>query len=177
MFLMGCTLSKYLLNWGNLFPEKRRANGGKGLKGEGVTIGIGDDADIQYHIDFKGRLINNTSASLNAHGTHVSGIAAGGGLVDELLTGYAPKATIVSNSFNSIINNAPAYVQDYKMVLTNNSYGGTAGCDPPIRGCNLPPCAGSDSGWCRSYRRHGAAAYRRAESSARRGRRSYCRIS
>src|SRR6187455_2864427 len=29
--------------------------GGYGLKGEGIVVGIGDNADIQYHVDFTGR--------------------------------------------------------------------------------------------------------------------------
>jgi hypothetical protein len=33
-------------------------DGGKGLNGEGITVGVGDNADIQTHVDFKGRLIN-----------------------------------------------------------------------------------------------------------------------
>ena len=31
--------------------------GGYNLKGDGVVIGIGDNADPQYHVDFTGRLI------------------------------------------------------------------------------------------------------------------------
>ena len=32
--------------------------GGYNLKGDGVVVGVGDNADPQYHIDFTGRLIN-----------------------------------------------------------------------------------------------------------------------
>jgi hypothetical protein len=105
------------------------SNGGKGLKGEGVIIGVGDQGELPYHLDFKDRFINNTTSGQEVHGVLTSGIAAGGGNVEELYTGYAPKAKIISGFFNSILNNAPAYVQAYNMVVTNNSYGGSIGCE------------------------------------------------
>jgi hypothetical protein len=104
------------------------ADGGRGLNGEGVVMGIGDDADVQFHADFIGRLINRTSAVAGVHGTHVHGTAAGGGIKNELYRGYAPKATIVSQDFSNILFYTPEYVQDYGMVITNNSYGAVAGC-------------------------------------------------
>jgi hypothetical protein len=98
--------------------------GGRNLKGKGVVVGVGDNADLQYHVDFNGRLINRAAAGgIFAHGIHVAGIAGGGGIKEELYTGFAPKSTLISQSFLNIITNAPAYVQDYGMVLTNNSYG------------------------------------------------------
>jgi hypothetical protein len=36
------------------------APNGKNLIGKGVTIGIGDNADISTHVDFSGRLINRS---------------------------------------------------------------------------------------------------------------------
>ncbi len=42
------------------------ANGGKGLNGEGVVVGVGDNADVQTHIDFAGRLINRAPVSTAA---------------------------------------------------------------------------------------------------------------
>ncbi len=104
------------------------ANGGRGLNGDGVVIGIGDDADVQFHPDFSGRLINRSSATASSHGTHVHGTAAGAGVVNELYQGYAPKATIVSQNFSNILFYAPEYVQDYGMVITNNSYGRLIPC-------------------------------------------------
>ncbi|TMI84959.1 MAG: T9SS type A sorting domain-containing protein [Bacteroidetes bacterium] len=102
--------------------------GGRNLKGEGVVIGIGDNADPQFHVDFTNRLIGRTYASPSAeHGKHVAGIAAGAGIMNELYKGYAPKATIITQYFAGIWLNAASYVQDYGMVLTNNSYGAIAG--------------------------------------------------
>ena len=53
---------------------------------------------------------------------------AGAGNVNELWRGYAPKATIVSQGFSGIFLNAPAYINDYGMVVTNNSYGDNIDC-------------------------------------------------
>jgi Subtilase family len=94
----------------------------KGLSGKGVAVGIGDDADVSTHIDFTGRLINRAPVYPNNHGTHVTGTTAGGGLLNPLYTGNAPKATIVNQFFSDIITNTPTYINDYNMVLTNNSY-------------------------------------------------------
>lgn len=102
--------------------------GGRGLNGEGVVLGVGDDADVQEHIDFSGRLINRNYRPAAVHGIHTSGTTAGAGLVDERLRGYAPKATLISQAFNGIVDNAATYVADYGMVLTNNSYGNIIEC-------------------------------------------------
>jgi hypothetical protein len=105
------------------------ANGGKGLNGEGVVVGVGDNADVQDHVDFSGRLINRNPASPSAHGIHVTGTVAGAGNIDERYRGYAPKATIVSQLFGGIVDNAAAYVNDYGMVIANNSYGNIIDCE------------------------------------------------
>lgn len=105
------------------------ANGGKGLNGEGIVVGVGDNADLQDNIDFTGRLINRAAAPVNAgHGHHTSGTVTGNGNGLEQYRGYAPNATIIGATFNSIILNAPAYVNDYGMVITNNSYGDNIEC-------------------------------------------------
>ncbi len=105
------------------------ADGGRGLNGEGIVVGVGDNADVQTHIDFAGRLINRAAASTGSgHGHHTTGSVAGAGNGNELYRGYAPKATIISQAFNSIITNSPAYVTDYGMVITNNSYGDNIEC-------------------------------------------------
>ena len=104
--------------------------GGYNLKGEGVVIGVGDDADPQYHVDFTGRLIDFGPASYSYHGTHVHGTIGGGGIVGEQYAGYAPKSTLVTQYLSGILINGSTYVTDYGMVLTNNSYGDVVGdCD------------------------------------------------
>jgi hypothetical protein len=105
------------------------ASGGRGLNGEGVVIGVGDNADIQNHVDFSGRLISRVAANMAAHGNHVSGTVGGAGIINELFRGFAPKATLIKQYFSGILSNAATYVQDYGMVITNNSYGDVIECD------------------------------------------------
>ena len=105
------------------------AANGKNLKGKGVTVGIGDNADISTHIDFTGRLINRSPWTPDVHGTHTAGTTAGGGIINVKNQGMAPRATIINQYFSDIITNAPAYITDYNMVLSNNSYHSAAeGC-------------------------------------------------
>jgi len=118
-------ISDKLLNYNNIGAHGisgLNALNGKNLNGKGVTIGIGDNADINTHVDFNGRLINRTSATPASHGTHVAGTAAGAGIIDIKNHGMAPKATIVNQFFSDIIVNSPTYITDYNMVVTNNSY-------------------------------------------------------
>ncbi len=104
--------------------------GGRNLKGEGVVVGIGDNGDVQSHMDFTGRLISRSSQISRAHATHVTGTIGGAGILQELFTGYAPKATLISQIYSNIFTYAPTYVQDYGMVVTNNSFGTVANdCD------------------------------------------------
>lgn len=100
-----------------------RSSLGRNLTGEGVVIGIGDNANPFRHVDFSGRVINRNAAAGGSHGLHVMGIAAGAGIIDERFTGYAPKSTIVAQLLSGILNSMPAYSQDHGMVITNNSYG------------------------------------------------------
>ncbi len=52
------------------------APSGRNLKGDGVTIGIGDDTDPYTHIDFSGREVDRFSAPPGTgHGVHTSGIS------------------------------------------------------------------------------------------------------
>ncbi|RYY40217.1 MAG: T9SS type A sorting domain-containing protein [Chitinophagaceae bacterium] len=102
--------------------------GGRALNGEGVVLGIGDDADVQTHVDFTNRLINRSVQTQTSHGYHTTGTLAGAGIVNELYRGLAPKATIVSSIYSGILFNAATYYNDFGMVLTNNSYGNIAEC-------------------------------------------------
>lgn len=99
------------------------AQGGRGLLGEGLVIGVGDNGDALTHIDFTGRVISRFAYPTGAHGVHVSGTVAGGGILTDTLVGYAPRARVISQIFNRIFDFAPQYVRDEGMVLTNNSYG------------------------------------------------------
>ena len=95
---------------------------GRNLSGKGVTVGVGDNAEISTHLDFSGRLINRVYAVPSYHGIHTSGTVAGGGLLDPRNHGMAPRATLVSQWFSDVITNTPAYVSDYNIIATNNSY-------------------------------------------------------
>lgn len=118
-------ISDQLLNYNNVGAHGisgLNALNGKNLNGKGVTIGIGDNADINTHVDFTGRLINRTAAMPALHGTHVAGTLAGAGIINIKNHGMAPRATIVNQFFSDIIVNSPTYIADYDMVVTNNSY-------------------------------------------------------
>ncbi len=117
------------LNYNSMFLSRANmlkaplAFGGRNLNGQGVVVGIGEDGDIQTHIDFTERLINRAGFIPKAHATHVSGTIGGAGILNELYAGYAPKSTLIGQIFTQIFTHAPAYVQDHGMVVTNNSYG------------------------------------------------------
>jgi hypothetical protein len=104
-------------------------NGGRGLNGEGVVVGVGDNSAMQTHVDFTDRLISRAPIGDAGHGNHVGGTIGGAGTINELYRGYAPKAKIISQAFSDILTNAPVYVKDYGMVITNNSYGDIIECD------------------------------------------------
>ena len=105
--------------------------GGRNLRGEGVVVGVGDFINPWQHIDFAGRFINKSPATgsggSDAHGVHVTGTVGGAGIVREQYTGFAPKSTIILQNTLNIVGYAPTYVQDYGMVITNNSYAVTSG--------------------------------------------------
>lgn len=93
-----------------------------GLSGANVNIGIGDDSNPN-HIDLDDRSIKFSPLNQSPHGSHVSGITAGGGIINELYTGYAPAANMYNHYFSYILEHTPALVRDYQINLTNNSYG------------------------------------------------------
>lgn len=95
---------------------------GRNLQGEGVVVGVGDNGDPSTHIDFTGRLINRNPLPPADHGTHVTGTVGGAGLITERYKGMAPKVTLISQASSDILVHTPAYIGDFGMVLTNNSY-------------------------------------------------------
>ena len=102
---------------------------GRNLTGKNLVIGIGDNANPSDHIDLAGKLIMRTDEPVDYHGTHTSGIIAGGGIINPMYAGMAPRSHLVVNDFSNIIVNSPTYVKDFNMPLTNNSYyNGAAGC-------------------------------------------------
>ncbi len=105
------------------------ASAGRNLQGNNVTVGVGDNADPSTHIDFTGRLIDRNANWTDGHGTHTTGTTGGGGILNPMYKGMAPMSTLISQNFSDILTNAPVYIGDYNMVLTNNSYySGAGGC-------------------------------------------------
>ena len=100
--------------------------GGYGLKGDGVTVGVGDGGELGDHIDFDDRIINysnGTYSSFGDHGDHVSGIIGAAGHINERHRGIAPLSNIITQKTSLITFYAEDYWNDHEMVLTNNSYG------------------------------------------------------
>lgn len=107
------------------------AQSGRNLSGAGIVVGVGDNADPTSHIDLQNNVINRSPAPIggSAHGTLVTGVVSGDGLIEERWTGVAPGATVVSDYFDYIIAKASVYQDDYDMTVTNNSYyNGFDGC-------------------------------------------------
>lgn len=100
--------------------------GGFGLKGAGVTVGVGDGGELGNHIDFDDRIINYANGSYSSfgdHGDHVAGIIGAAGHINERHRGIAPLSNIITQKTSLITYYAEDYWNDHQMVLTNNSYG------------------------------------------------------
>jgi hypothetical protein len=107
------------------------------LTGEGVTVGVGEPSNLQAHIDFKDRLTGDYSGLLTNfntyHATHVIGTVAAAGLVNELYTGFAPKAKIIPMTNTSTMNGGTVSINyNLGMVLSNNSYVNGGPCSREI---------------------------------------------
>jgi hypothetical protein len=101
------------------------------LTGQGVAVGIGDNADPGSHIDHITNAINRAPSLISAstHGTMVAGVIGGDGIIQERLTGTAPGAFMISDVYDYILSKTPVYIADYGITVTNNSYyNGFAGC-------------------------------------------------
>ena len=128
-FVQAAPAADQPINYNSMYASRANAlkaplaSGGKNLTGQGVVVGVGEDGDMQTHLDISGHLINRAGEVPRNHATHVGGTVAGAGIIQEVYAGYAPKSTMIGQVFSNIITNAPAYVQDQGMVITNNSYG------------------------------------------------------
>jgi hypothetical protein len=97
------------------------------LSGEGVTIGIGDNGNPTEHGDMSGRIVSHIPIMGDWHGVHVTGTAAGAGIVNEKFKGYAPRALVVKRSNEEIWREASSLFQEFGMVVTSNSYASGSG--------------------------------------------------
>ncbi len=96
--------------------------GGYGLKGKGITVGIGDNSAASYHIDLKDRIKNFNSQPYANHGVHINGIAGGAGIVNMKGEGVAPEASFINHLFSGIWEQTGIFHDQYNMTITNNSY-------------------------------------------------------
>ena len=102
---------------------------GRGLSGNNITLGMGDEGNTTGHIDLSDRTINRNPNTYIDHSTAVEGVMSGAGILYEAFRGIAPKSTVINQYFDKIITNTPTYINDYNMAVTNNSYyTGNAGC-------------------------------------------------
>ncbi len=97
-------------------------NGGYGLLGDSVTVGVGDDVSAIYHVDMWDRVINYNPAAITHHGVFTNGIVGGAGIVDPLGEGVAPHVRLVNYLYDQILQSTPLMLQQYNMNVTNNSY-------------------------------------------------------
>lgn len=94
----------------------------RGLSGNNIFIGMGDEGDPTSHIDLSDRTINRNPTGYVEHSTNVEGVMAGAGIKYEAYKGIAPKATVINQFFDKMITSTPTYFNDYGMTLSNNSY-------------------------------------------------------
>lgn len=104
--------------------------GGLGLKGEGVTIGVGDNVSGIFHIDLLDRITNYNPSSYTNHGVHINGIVAGAGIMDPRGEGTAPYALLTNHYFSEVLDATRDIYVDKNVTITNNSYSAAFGnCD------------------------------------------------
>lgn len=104
--------------------------GGYGLKGKGITVGIGDNSAAHSHIDLKDRVVNFNSQPYANHGVHINGISGGAGIANVKGEGVAPEANFIDHIFSSIWEETGMLHDQYNMTITNNSYAAV------IKDCN-----------------------------------------
>lgn len=103
------------------------ANGGYGLLGDGMTIGVGDNTSGVNHVDLRDRIINYNPAAYTNHGMHINGIIGGAGARVRRAQGFAPHATIVDHLYNLVWARTGTMLRNHNMTVTNNSYAALVG--------------------------------------------------
>ncbi len=102
--------------------------GGRNYRGTGVTVGHGDDGDIQPHIDFTGRILANFAGpSQGNHGDHVAGTIFGAGNLNPDGEGQAPGASLVYYDYPANLNSVDLHYAQYGVRVTASSY--SNGCN------------------------------------------------
>lgn len=97
---------------------------GLGYTGEGIAIAIGDDGAV-HHLDFHGRLVDNTQYNSGTHAEMTTGMAAGAGNIDPSTAGSARGATIHLYDISSYdhLDNAPQHFDNLGIAITSTSFG------------------------------------------------------
>lgn len=94
------------------------------LDGQNIVIGVGEIGNVSDHIDIPRNIIQADQATpYHEHSDHVVGIIAGKGNMNQSYRGIVPESQLVLARTFDIIANAPEYIDQYGMTLTNNSYG------------------------------------------------------
>lgn len=103
------------------------ALGGYGLQGEGMVIGVGDNASGLDHVDLRDRIINYNPWPFAAHGVHINGIVGGAGIMDPDARGFAPRATLIDHPYDNVWALTGEMQSSHGMSITNNSYAAAVG--------------------------------------------------
>ena len=99
-----------------------------GLTGKGVKVLVRDDGAVGPHIDFQGRLANQTATNSGIHGDAVSGVLAGAGNLNQDNIGVAPGVTVFTMPYEPSFEDLTLPMQiSNRIVITNTSY--SDGCN------------------------------------------------
>lgn len=97
---------------------------GLGYTGDGIAIAIGDDGAV-HHLDFHGRLVDNTQYNSGTHAEMTTGMASGAGNIDPSTEGSARGATIHLYDISTYdhIDDAPENFDNLGITITSTSFG------------------------------------------------------
>lgn len=100
---------------------------GLALSGKNIVVGVGDNSSSLTHVDLAEKTTNFNPEIPENHGMHVSGTVASMGIIDPAARGMVPKAALISEVYELILQKTPQFRQSYGMTITNNSYASQVG--------------------------------------------------
>lgn len=102
---------------------------GRNYTGDGIGVMCRDDGLVGPHIDFQGRITNNTTDPTGTHGDGVSGIMAGAGNLNPSNRGMAAGSTleVVQYVANFLDSQTVNLINSGAVQVTNSSY--SNGCN------------------------------------------------
>lgn len=103
---------------------------GRQYDGTGVSVALADDGAIGPHIDFEGRMVDESGVnSYGNHGDMTSGIMVGAGNLDPTIRGMASGAYLHYFDIGGYvhINQAVSHFNNDNVVVTSTSYSETNG--------------------------------------------------